>query len=197
MGIKLIGIHGKARAGKDTFANFLVENHGFTKMAFADPIKWAVASAFGIPLGEVYSDEFKTTVHPTWNLAGRQILQQFGTEAMRDTFGRHFWVRRWMMDYSKLRTVSSVVVSDVREEHEAEVIRELGGLIVHLRRDSAGLGGVEGNHSSEAGIKVEERDIVIHNNDTLQRLEVETSNVVYFIQRWANSFGYWNYTHKD
>lgn len=197
MGIKLIGIHGKARAGKDTFANFLVENHGFTKMAFADPIKWAVASAFGIPLGEVYSDEFKTTVHPTWNLTGRQILQQFGTEAMRDTFGRHFWVRRWMMDYSKLRTVSSVVVSDVREEHEAEVMRELGGLIVHLRRDSAGLGGVEGNHSSEAGIKVEERDIVIHNNDTLQRLEVETSNVVYFIQKWANSFGYWNYTHKD
>ena len=197
MGIKLIGIHGKARAGKDTFANFLVENHGFTKMAFADPIKWAVASAFGIPLGEVYSDEFKTTVHPTWNLTGRQILQQFGTEAMRDTFGRHFWVRRWMMDYSKLRTVSSVVVSDVREEHEAEVIRELGGLIVHLRRDIAGLGGVEGNHSSEAGIKVEERDIVIHNNDTLQRLEVETSNVVYFIQKWANSFGYWNYTHKD
>ena len=197
MGIKLIGIHGKARAGKDTFANFLVENHGFTKMAFADPIKWAVASAFGIPLGEVYSDEFKTTAHPTWNLTGRQILQQFGTEAMRGTFGRHFWVRRWMMDYSKLRTVSSVVVSDVREEHEAEVIRELGGLIVHLRRDSAGLGGVEGNHSSEAGIKVEERDIVIHNNDTLQRLEVETSNVVYFIQKWANSFGYWNYTHKD
>ena len=197
MGIKLIGIHGKARAGKDTFASFLVENHGFTKMAFADPIKWAVASAFGIPLGEVYSDEFKTTVHPTWNLTGRQILQQFGTEAMRDTFGRHFWVRRWMMDYSKLRTVSSVVVSDVREEHEAEVIRELGGLIVHLRRDSAGLGGVEGNHSSEAGIKVEERDIVITNNDTLQRLEVETSNVVYFIQKWANRFGYWNYTHKD
>lgn len=197
MGIKLIGIHGKARAGKDTFANFLVENHGFTKMAFADPIKWAVASAFGIPLGEVYSDEFKTTVHPTWNLTGRQILQQFGTEAMRDTFGRHFWVRRWMMDYSKLRTVSSVVVSDVREEHEAEVIRELGGLIVHLRRDSAGLGGVEGNHSSEAGIKVEERDIVIHNNDTLQRLEVETSNVVYFIQKWADKFGYWNYTHRN
>lgn len=196
MGIKLIGIHGKARAGKDTFANFLVENHGFTKMAFADPIKWAVASAFGIPLGEVYSDEFKTTAHPTWNLTGRQILQQFGTEAMRGTFGRHFWVRRWMMDYGKLRTVSSVVVSDVREEHEAEVIRELGGLIVHLRRDNAGLGGVEGNHSSEAGIKVEERDIVITNNDTLQRLEVETSNVVYFIQKWANSFGYWNYTHK-
>ena len=196
MGIKLIGIHGKARSGKDTFANFLVENHGFTKMAFADPIKWAVASAFGIPLGEVYSDEFKTTVHPTWGMTGRQILQLFGTEAMRDTFGIHFWVRRWMMDYGKLRTVSSVVVSDVREEHEAEVIRELGGLIVHLRRDNAGLGGVEGNHSSEAGIKVEERDIVITNNDTLQRLEVETSNVVYFIQKWANSFGYWNYTHK-
>ena len=197
MGIKLIGIHGKARSGKDTMANFLVENHGFTKMAFADPIKWAVASAFGIPLGEVYSDEFKEMTHPTWGMTGRQILQLFGTEAMRDTFGIHFWVRRWMMDYGKLRTVSSVVVSDVREEHEAGAIRELGGLIVHLRRDSAGLGGVEGDHSSEAGIKVEERDIVITNNDTLQRLEVETSNVVYFIQKWANSFGYWNYTHKS
>lgn len=197
MGIKLIGIHGKARSGKDTMANFLVENHGFTKMAFADPIKWAVSSAFGIPVNEVYSDEFKEMTHPVWGMTGRQILQLFGTEAMRETFGTHFWVRRWMMDYEKLRTVSSVVVSDVREEHEAEVIRDIGGLIVHLRRDGAGLGGVEGLHSSESGIKVHERDIIIHNNGTLQNLEVESSNIVYFIQKWSNKFGYWNYTHKD
>jgi hypothetical protein len=35
----LIGIAGVAGAGKDTTADFLVKNHGFVKVAFADPLK--------------------------------------------------------------------------------------------------------------------------------------------------------------
>lgn len=35
----LIAISGRAGSGKDTAADFLVKNHGFVKVAFADPIK--------------------------------------------------------------------------------------------------------------------------------------------------------------
>lgn len=35
----IVGISGRAKSGKDTAADFLVKNHGFVKVAFADPIK--------------------------------------------------------------------------------------------------------------------------------------------------------------
>lgn len=42
----IIGICGQAGAGKDTVADFLVENHGFVKIALADPIKRAARDWF-------------------------------------------------------------------------------------------------------------------------------------------------------
>jgi hypothetical protein len=35
----IVGLCGPAGAGKDTMADFLVKNHGFVKVAFADPLK--------------------------------------------------------------------------------------------------------------------------------------------------------------
>lgn len=35
----IVGLAGLAGSGKDTVADFLVKNHGFTKVAFADPLK--------------------------------------------------------------------------------------------------------------------------------------------------------------
>lgn len=41
MASHLVGLVGLARAGKDTFAARLVAEHGFTRVAFADPLKEA------------------------------------------------------------------------------------------------------------------------------------------------------------
>jgi dephospho-CoA kinase len=38
----IIGISGYARSGKDTVANYLVEHHEFTRMAFADAMREAL-----------------------------------------------------------------------------------------------------------------------------------------------------------
>ena len=35
----IIGLTGYARSGKDTVASILVEDYGFTRVAFADPIR--------------------------------------------------------------------------------------------------------------------------------------------------------------
>ena len=42
----LIGICGKAGAGKDTVGDFLIQNYGFNKIALADPIKRLVKDIF-------------------------------------------------------------------------------------------------------------------------------------------------------
>lgn len=43
----IVGISGVAGSGKGTAADFLVRNHGFVKVALADPIKRTVQDVFG------------------------------------------------------------------------------------------------------------------------------------------------------
>lgn len=189
MGLKLIGVHGKARSGKDTLARTLVEEHGFVRMAFADPMKAAASILFDWPPEVAFSDEIKEYHSPLWNLTGRQVFQKFGTEAMRGTFGDDFWIKRWAVDYLKIKDKHSVVVADVRSNAEAEIIRQFGGIVVHLERSGAGLKGKEALHSSEAGITFNRvRDVRIRNDGTLDELANEAHALITFIERYADEF---------
>lgn len=44
----VICISGKKFAGKDTLADYLIENHGATRISFADPLKDMVAKEYGV-----------------------------------------------------------------------------------------------------------------------------------------------------
>lgn len=46
--MQIIGLHGKARSGKDTIADYLVEQYGFVKFGFADALYKEVAEAFSV-----------------------------------------------------------------------------------------------------------------------------------------------------
>ncbi len=194
MGLKLIGVHGKARSGKDTIARVLVEEHGFVRMAFADPLKAAASILFNWPPEIAFSDEIKAYKSPLWNnLTGREIFQKLGTEAMRGTFGDDFWIKRWACDYGRLRKKHSIVVSDVRTNIEADMIRGLGGLILHVERRGAGLTGLEAFHSSERGIIFNKgTDLHLHNNGTLEELEDEVHRIVAFIEVKGKELGFRN-----
>ena len=194
MGLKLIGVHGKAQSGKDTIARVLVEEHGFVGMAFTDPLKAAASILFNWPPEIAFSDEIKTHQNPLWNdLTGREIFQKFGTEAMRGTFGDDFWIKRWACDYSRLRKKHSIVVSDVRTNIEADMIRGLGGLILHVERRGAGLSGLEAFHSSERGIIFNKgTDLRLENNGTLEELEDEVHRIVAFIEVSGKELGFRN-----
>ena len=191
MGLKLIGVHGKARSGKDTFARVLVEEHGFVRTAFADPLKAAASILFNWPPELAFSDEIKSYKSPLWNnLTGREIFQKLGTEAIRGTFGDDFWIKRWACDYGRLSKQHSVVVSDVRTNLEADMIRGLGGLIIHLDRRNCGLTGIEAYHSSERGIIFNKgTDLHIENNGTLAELEDEVHRIVAFIEVKGKELG--------
>ena len=183
MGLKLIGIHGKAGSGKDTLGNFLVEDHNFHRMAFADPVKLAASAIFGWPLSNLHDPVFKKSYSDYWKISVRQAIQMTGTEAVRGTFGDAHWVNRWLIDYAKYVDKQSVVVTDVREEIEADCIRDLGGVIVHLERSEAGLTGLEGMHSSEKGVSFNPaHDVRISNNGTLVDLWRASGSLIEFIE---------------
>lgn len=150
--MKLIGISGKAGAGKNAFAE-VFHSYGYLEFSFAAAVKKTCAEAFGISDFYFHNRELKEEVHPYWNLSPRQMMQLLGTEAIRGTFGDDFWVRRLQFTFTKLFDSDDkiqVVIPDVRTELEANFILSNGGYIIHLTRpgtsDTVGIVG----HSSEA-----------------------------------------------
>lgn len=173
----LIGITGKARSGKDTLANLLFTEHQFLPMAFAIPLKNAVAEAYGVCVTNLHTQEGKATMNELWAATNRTLLQEFG-EMLCQQHGADFWVRRWLIDFCRFRDTDDVVVSDVRKDVEAEYIRQLGGVVVHLERDGAGLAGKEAQHVSERGVELARGDVVIRNNGTIQDLRAHALSLV-------------------
>ena len=172
----LIGLVGCKGVGKDAVGQYLIDNYEFTKLAFADKLKEAVANLFGITVKEV--DEGKSM---PWmisiedgivaNLTWREFLQRFGTEMGRNTFGQNFWIQQWENSYTALSVLEPdafqfVVVTDVRFDNEAHAILTAGGWLVEITRK----GHEPDGHASEEGIDEKLIDALIINNGTLQDL---------------------------
>src|ERR1700733_9341253 len=81
--IILIGITGRKRSGKDTIGDYLVNNYGFIRVAFADTLKKALKEIFEFSDEQLYGDE-KETVDDYWGHSPRDLLQKIGTEMFRE-----------------------------------------------------------------------------------------------------------------
>lgn len=175
--MKLIGIAGKARSGKDTIAKHLWAEHEFTRIAFADPLKAAAKSIFGLTDAQTWGDTLKEVVIPYWGMSPRQMFQLLGTEAVKGTFGPDTWVKRWAINYNLLKDTDHIVVPDVRTDLEAQAILNLGGVIISVHRDVGGLSGEPALHSSEGGL-LDPADFTVLNNGTLAWLHEQIDTIV-------------------
>jgi len=135
----IIGLAGRAGSGKSTCAEFL-ESQGFKKDAYANKMKQAVSVMFGIPMDILLGDiNVKSCLEPFWGTTYRQILQKFGTEACRKTFGPDVWEKAlWRnYDYPNHRPSQGLVIEDVRFPNEAEAILFRGGRVIEIVRPEA------------------------------------------------------------
>jgi len=193
----LIGIHGRARSGKDTAATFIHEtykNHWIE--AFADPLKECASAAFGISVDHFYDALAKELTDPYWCVSPRQIAQFLGNEMFRDTLqkllppefdGRGFWVRRMnalltgqVYDSPEYDSDDTVVIPDVRFQDEYDYVISKGGIIIHLTRedipDTVGIPG----HKSEQPITftTPERTFKCENNGTISQLHRKIAEIL-------------------
>jgi hypothetical protein len=179
--MRIIAFTGKAGCGKDTAANILVDNYGFTKMSFAASLKDAVSSIFSWPRDMLEgitqeSREWREQKDEWWSnrlsmeITPRKILQTWGTDLCRDKFHQDIWIASLEKKLIDLHNNSNIVITDCRFENEAAIIRKLGGKIIHIQRDIDNTQETL-KHSSESGLNLTPTDIMVFNKGTLEEFE--------------------------
>ncbi len=170
--IRLVGLVGMAGSGKDTLADSLAPD-GWVKVAFADALKEICINYLGCTHDDLYTQEGKMRFNKLWGRTNRAILQQVGTEAMRDGFDKNVWVKILGLRVKKLLDEGrKVIVTDCRFDNEAQSVIDMGGVVVKIVRDSQGenLSSAEQSHSSEKTLSQNLISCVIDNNGTVEEL---------------------------
>ena len=180
----MIGFLAKKHSGKDTASNYVSTKYGYTKRAFAEPLKKCVQEMFGFTREQLYTDK-KDEIDSYWKIKPRDALQVMGTDIVRDFFpsalipdiGKDFLVNRadaWYknnMDKHK----GLVVWSDVRFQNEVDYILNNGGKIYKIEGDTA-----EDSHLSEFGIDfITNYTDIISNDGSIEDLYMKIDNIMY------------------
>lgn len=178
--MKIIALNGYARSGKDTAASVLVDEYGFSRVAFADklrevlyalnPIVWKGRAYDGgnhptgwksIYVQDVIDDygwnRYKETAYGD---EIRRLLQRLGTEAGRETL----WDSIWIDAALNGTDAEKVVISDMRFKNEMRAVLDRDGILLRINR--AGVGPAN-SHSSEIELSTVEFENVLENDGSL------------------------------
>lgn len=178
----LIGLTGKAQAGKDTVGKILVEEHGFTRIAFADALKRVLLDidpyipSQNVPLSTYleWLDDGAHDYAAAWDWAKqdpnvRGLLQRLGV-AVR-AHNENYWVNAAFDGVFDPH--QRVVVTDVRFPNEVKAVLAREGRVFRVLRDGAGVN----NHISETALDHYELP-EIANNSSLDDLRVQVASLV-------------------
>lgn len=183
---KVILISGKKRSGKDFTTTEMIRQLGeqginAKRVSFADPMKQIIAETFGMTVEAVNEckdnpDTFivgilkqdLTAENPTADVLHetnfRKILQNFGSDAMKNVFGDQLWANLALKQVGNELAYGAdvVIMSDFRFDTEFYIFKAaLGDAVVTINV----LGGETGdNHISEIGPSID-FDYVIDNTE--------------------------------
>lgn len=177
----LIGITGAKGSGKDTLGDFY-RNRGFVLVKNADPLKQMMRALYrsagltDVEIEEKIEGRLKET--PCEALLGktpRFAMQTLGTE-WREMLGRPLWSSIMSERTSKLLSEgTSVVCTDVRFQHEADVIQALGGYLIRVIRPGVDEGD---SHSSETEMKSLGVDFIVSNLTSITDLQKQGKKIL-------------------
>lgn len=184
----LVAFSGMKGSGKDTAARVLIEEYGFTKIAFADALREALLVLD--PLVTI-EDEWqpvqlvrlsKVISEYGWDWAKnaipevRRLMQVFGTEVGRMLFGENVWVDTLSKKFIDLASVKTkYVITDCRFENEAKFVQDTFGIIVWVTRP----GVTSDGHASESTVVKDYADYYLTNDETIEELEEDVRMMMF------------------
>jgi len=197
----IIGISGKARSGKDTFAEMLATelNKGayppYVMMAFANELKLRCQAAFDLTWEQLWGDDKEvpderyvrvpcTTLTGTGEMpivywTAREIMQDYG--AFYRTIDSEFWVKN-LFRVIEDKEYTNVIITDVRYINEADYILNNGGYVIRVERENKDTVHNE-QHPSEVELDGYNRfDFTVVNNWTLDVLKVTADETAAFLK---------------
>lgn len=145
----LIGISGKKYSGKSTAAKVLTYGFCFDETTFAEPLKRAVAVLFNWESLDLNNGPEKEVVDPRWGVSPRFVLQNMGTDYLRNTFCDDFFLKN-LQNRLEGHQPTLLVISDVRFPNEVEYIKNRGGHVWRIERP--GLSYPKDQHPSETAL---------------------------------------------
>ena len=166
----IIGLSGYAQSGKDSTAELLCLNYGYTRLAFADPMRQALMVIN--PRLDSITRVSDMVEDYGWDTAKRnpevrRLLQVLGTDFGRKMLGDDVWINIALLG---IKSEDKIVISDVRYPNEAEAIKKLGGSLWRINRHNHSA--VNG-HTSEHAMDNYMFNHVIYNDGTLDDLSDE------------------------
>lgn len=198
----LLAMYGRARSGKDTAADYLAQQLGLYKYAFAEPLKTMLKSVFG----DHFHEGDRSGICPETGKSYREMMQTLGTDLGRNLWNEDVWInlvqKKW--DWVKAGGLaagapsfggfSGMILSDLRFDSEAEWVRSKGGIVIEIKRPDVSLThrikhmlpsttevGLAG-HQSEAGINPKLADLLVVNHGTLEELHELLDSIVHTAQ---------------
>jgi hypothetical protein len=170
----IIGITGKKRSGKDTSADYIIENYDFEKkLSIADPLKEACRILFGFNDEQLYG-EVKDAMDPYWKCTPRDVFQYLGTDILRNdikkiipNIGNNFFLNLLTKKIEENAETQNIVVADLRFQNEIDKIHDLGGIIIKVTRPNLVS---ETTHESEDNDKLKDIDYVMINDGSKETL---------------------------
>jgi hypothetical protein len=133
---RIVAFSGPAGSGKTTAAKHLVEDYGYRRIRFADPIKDMLRD-FGLTFDQIDGPLKETPCHMLCGKTPRRAMQLLGDEYGRQLIGSDIWVRAWERRFEEAMLWSSdtrIVVDDLRYPNELDVLLRHDALIIRVHR---------------------------------------------------------------
>lgn len=189
--MSLILLVGKKSSGKDTVADYMV-NNGWIKVSFAGFLKQSLQILFGLKNEQLWGDK-KEIIDDRWGVSPRWLMQTLGTDILREhlrkdlstkitikkkEYNFSYHIKRLHQEVQKLlQQNKKIVVADTRFQDEIEWGRLLGGKIIKIIRKDLKLNQYS-NHKSEAIESLENIDLILHNDSSLKSLYENVNNII-------------------
>lgn len=157
----IIGLTGKKGTGKSYCVRKLEKQYKNTSVV-----------KFAKPLYDMQDAIYEIANLPYPDPKDRKLLQFLGTEWGR-SIDKDLWINLWKDQANFLLSDGKIVLcDDIRFDNEAELVRNMGGIIIELTGPSRIANDGTENHASEKGIDKKYVDIFLEINDNIIK-EVE------------------------
>lgn len=141
----ILSTSGLISSGKDTIADYLINNYEFQQFSFADSLKEVCCSIFGwdpaMISGKTPESRLEREKVDQWwatrlgipDFSPRWALQHFGTDVCRKHFHDDIWIAS-LENKLKKTNATNIIITDARFPNELAMIQQLNGKCIYVER---------------------------------------------------------------